>query len=141
MEDGTLPSMMDRKHTPMNALQQLIADYLADHPGETYSSIARRGDMSKQNVQAIATKKAYKQSVLQDTIPALARGLETSESVVRAAAADAAGFGIEGLRQGDETLLVAQYRDLDPRDAEELQRRLRYLAAEARERRARETGE
>lgn len=132
---------MDRKHRPVNALQQLIADYLADHPGESYTSIANRGELPKQTVQSLATKATPRQTPRPDTISRLARGLQTSESVVRHAAGEAAGFGIEGLQAGDETLLIAEFRDLDEQSRADLQRRLRYLAAEARERRRSESGE
>ena len=57
----------------MNALQKLIADYLADNPGENYSTIARRGDMPRTTVYSLATKEERRQTPHPDTIRQLAK--------------------------------------------------------------------
>ena len=81
----------------MNALQQLIADYKADHPDESYASIARRGStvdhiIPRQTVYSAATTERLRQTPHLKTIEGLARGMEMPVAIVAAAAADAAGY-------------------------------------------------
>lgn len=136
--NGSMPTVMDRtrKHRPMNDLQKLIADYLADHHGETYSSIARRGGMSRSTVYSAATVEKRKQTLQPDTIAGLAKGMGMRESVVRAAAGNAAGYNA-GVPQDMDTeegrLIVAAFHDLDDERKRELARRARFLLAEMRE--------
>jgi hypothetical protein len=122
----------------VNALQQLIADYLADNPGETYSSIARRGELPRQTVHALAKKAAPRQTPHPDTIAGLARGLQVSEEVVRRAAGEAAGYGktvtTEHLSAHGRTI-VESASQLDPERQEALARRARALLREMQEER------
>lgn len=103
----------------LNALQQLIADYLADHPVESYSSIARRaGDgMPRQTVHAIAKKGDVRQTNQPRTIERLARGMDMEESRVRAAAGLAAGFavgvGADQFQSPSAQLLMQAIAELD----------------------------
>lgn len=123
----------------MNALQQLIADYLADHPGETFSSIARRGGISKQTVQATARRASSKQTPHPATITGLARGMNKPESEVRAAAAAAAGYAngttTSELKSDQDRLIVEALSELDAERLEILRRRARFLLEEQREER------
>jgi len=119
----------------MNALQQLIADYLRDHPGETFASIARRGGMPRQTVYAIAKRKRPRQTPRLETIRALAKGLETQEQTVRAAVGLASGYsGIERASQ-DEAMLLEMFRSLDDERREAVLRRARSMLAEVNEER------
>lgn len=135
---GTLSPVMDRKrtHKPMNDLQRLIAEYLADNPGETYSSIARRGGMSRSTVYSAATVEARTQSPFSSTIKGLAKGMRMSEERVRIAAGAAAGYKVEvpaELDSEEGRLIVAAFADLDDERKRELARRARFLLQEMRE--------
>jgi hypothetical protein len=125
-----------RKHTPMNALQRLIADYLADNPGENYSTIARRAGMPRSTVYSLATVEKRKQTSQPETIRNLAKGMQMAERVVRQAAGDAAGYQA-GVPQEMDTeegrLLISAFHDLDDQRKRELARRARFLLAEMRE--------
>jgi DNA invertase Pin-like site-specific DNA recombinase len=120
----------------MNALQQLIADYLADNPGESYSSIARRGGISRQTVWATARRESSRQTPHPDTVAGLAKGMEMPESRVRAAAGMAAGY--PGTVTSEITtergrLIAEALNELDEERLESLARRARHLLAEMRE--------
>lgn len=124
------------------SLQTLIADYLRDHPGETYSSIARRGstpehELPRSTVHALATREYKRQAPRPETIKALARGLETTEQRVREVAGISAGFGpAETAHDNPEIqLLLSTVRDLDPERMEAVLRRARLLHEEMLEER------
>lgn len=120
----------------MNALQRVIADYLADNPGENYSSIARRGNMSRSTVHSLATVEKRRQTPNPQTIESLARGMSMSVSNVRKAAGDAAGYKVDvpaELDSEEGRLIVAAFQDLDDERKRELARRARFLLAEMRE--------
>lgn len=120
----------------MNALQQLIADYLADNPDETYSSIARRGDMPKNTVWATAKREASRQTPHPDTIAGLARGMNMPEERVRSAAGLAAGYPstVSSQIKTERGQLIAEALNaLDDERLEILARRARFLLAEQRE--------
>lgn len=121
----------------MNALQQLIADYLRDHPGETYASIGRRGGVSRQTVQSAATTERRKQSIHEHTIKALAKGMGLPEHRVHAAAGDAAGYrsGVPDEIDTPSALLMWEaYGQLDETRRRELEARARFLLDEQRSR-------
>ena len=120
----------------MNALQKLMADYLADHPNESYASIARRAGMSRSTVYSLATKEERRQTPHPDTIKKLAKGMDMLESVVRAAAGDAAGYKSttsSELTSEQARLIVEAASHLDQERLEALARRARHLLAEMRE--------
>lgn len=120
----------------MNALQRVIADYLADNPGENYSSIARRGSMSRSTVHSLATVEKRRQTPNPETIKSLARGMGMSEASVRKAAGDAAGYKIDvpaELDSEEGRLIVAAFQDLDDERKRDLARRARFLLQEMRE--------
>lgn len=141
---GRIPPVMDARRTrrPMNALQKLIFDYLADNPDENYSTIARRAGMSRSTVYSLATKQERRQTPHPDTIKALARGMGMPESVVRAAAGDAAGYhgANNEIQSGRGRLVVEAASLLDDERLEALARRARYLLAEMREEQGDESG-
>lgn len=135
---GKIASVMDarRTHQPMNALQKVIQDFLADNPGENYSTIARRGGMSRSTVHSLATVEKRRQTPNPETIKSLARGMNMSEASVRKAAGDAAGYKIDVPFQMDSEegrLIVAAFADLDDERKRDLARRARFLLAEMRE--------
>lgn len=120
----------------MNALQQLIADYLSDNPSESYSSIARRGGLPRQTIWAVARRTSSRQTPHPDTIDGLARGMQMPETRVRAAAGLAAGYpGSSGQEFTTERgrLIAEALGELDPERLEVLARRARHLLAEMRE--------
>ena len=119
----------------MNSLQKLIADYLADNPGENYSTIARRGGMSRSTVYSAATVERRTQTPQQATIRGLAKGMGMPESMVSAAAGDAAGYrGVTSeLTTEQARLIVEAASHLDQERLESLARRARHLLAEMRE--------
>lgn len=120
----------------MNALQQLIADYLDDNPGESYSSIARRGGLPRQTVWAIAKRESSRQTPHPDTIDGLAKGMEMPESRVRSAAGLAAGYPgtVSSEFKTERGQLIAEALNaLDDERLEILARRARFLLAEQQE--------
>lgn len=127
-------SVVDRWE-PVNALQRLIADYISDHPGESYASIARRGRMPRQTVYALAKRGKARQTPRPDTLEALARGLQSPLSVVRAADGMTAGYGEDLAHMTDERmrLLIATLSALDEERLASAERRARSLLAEQRE--------
>jgi len=135
---GKIASVMDarRTHQPINALQKVIQDFLADNPGENYSTIARRGGMSRSTVHSLATVEKRRQTPNPETIKSLASGMNMSEDTVRKAAGDAAGYKIDVPFEMDSEegrLIVAAFQDLDDERKRELARRARFLLAEMRE--------
>lgn len=128
----------------MNALQQLIADYIEDNPRENLSSIGRRGGLPRQTVWSLANKPSAKQTPHPDTIKRLAKGMPgIPESVIRAAAGSAAGYESTSVEIGDEEelMMVESFRTLDDERKQVLRRRLRHLMAEMREEREAGAGE
>jgi hypothetical protein len=134
---GRISPVMDARRTrrPMNSLQKLIADYLADNHGENYSTIARRGGLPRSTVYSLATKEERRQTPHPETIRKLAKGMSMVESVVKAAAGDAAGYRSVSSELGTERarLIVEAASHLDDERLEALARRARHLLAEMRE--------
>lgn len=119
----------------MNALQQLIQDYLDEHPGETYVSIAARASlpddpMPWQTVQALHKRARAKQTPRPATLRRLARGLGVSEDRIKAAAASTAGYGGPSADRPDLELLMATVAELDPERLDAVARRARSLHEE-----------
>jgi transcriptional regulator with XRE-family HTH domain len=137
IEGGKLPAVTDGSGwKPMNALQQLIADYLADHPGENLSTIARRGGLSRQTVQGIARRSKSRQTPQVQTLEGLAKGMNKPISEVRAAAGIAAGFGgtVTSEIKSDRGRLIAEaLSELSEERLEFLARRARLLLEEQRQ--------
>lgn len=124
----------------MNALQELIASYLRDHPGEDYASIGRRGGLSRQTVRDNATKETRRQTPHPDTIAGLARGMNLPVEMVKAAAREAAGYQSlrpDEINTPEAVLMWEAYGLLDDERRAELEARARHLLAEQQELRAR----
>lgn len=119
----------------MNALQRLIADYLGEHPEETFSSIARRANMPRQTVQALARRSKVRAAPRTATIEALARGMNMDVDLVKVAAGLTAGYGQGTAALEDERvrMLVEMTAELDEEKFTALMRRARALMEEARE--------
>lgn len=127
----------------MNALQQLIADYLRDHPGESYATIGRRGGISRQTVQSNATTERRRQTPHPATLEALAKGMGMSLETVKAAAREAAGYHAllpDEVNTPGGLLMWEAYGRLDDARRHELEARARYLLDE-HEREQRSRGE
>lgn len=120
----------------MNAVQRLIQSYIDEHPGESYASIARRAGMPRQTVYALAKRSQARQTPRPDTIKKLAKGLGTSEAVVRAAAGATAGYAAESNHGTQEIvseqrrLLIAVLDELDAERLAAVERRARALHQE-----------
>ena len=117
----------------MNALQQLIADYLRDHPGESYASIARRGGTYRQTVQSLATKEERRQTPQEHTVKALAKGMGLPLEMVKAAAREAAGYSAiipDEITTPGGVLMWEAYGQLDDARRHELEARARFLLEE-----------
>ena len=128
----------------MNDLQRLIDDYLRDNPEESYASIARRGDIPRQTVWALAKKESARQTPHPTTIAGLARGMGKSEDEVRRAAGQAAGYPTtvtSELTTDRGRMIAVALSELDAERLEILARRARFLLAEQREEQASENGE
>lgn len=118
----------------MNALQQLIADYLDDHPGENYSTIARRGGIPRQTVQALARRERSRQTPRPHSLEGLARGMGVSIDTVRQAAGLAAGYGLDSSIDDERVrMLLGTVSELDTERLEAVFRRARALLDEQRE--------
>jgi hypothetical protein len=120
----------------MNALQKLIVDYLADNPGENYSTIARRGELPRTTVHSLATTESRKQTPQPETIERLAKGMGMSVPRVRMAAADAAGYRPDVPQEMDTQegrLIVAAWHGINDERKRDLARRARLLLAEQQE--------
>lgn len=109
----------------MNRLQRLIRDYLDSHPGETLTSIAKRGGVPKSTVQNIASTEQRRQTPYPDTIKGLAKGLGLSFEEVKAAAGDAAGYGAS---TGERDRLLVELEEYAAPLTEDRRRELIALA-------------
>lgn len=119
----------------MNALQRLIRDWIADHPGTGgYAGIARRGGLKAGTVQAIATRPRKRQLTTREQLVGLAQGMGLPFEVVEDAARIAAGGSVgvvDVSGDGDRVaLIVATTRHLSPERQDELLRRAQFLLEE-----------
>jgi hypothetical protein len=132
---GMVPGVMAEGWRPMNALQQLIHDYLQDHPDENYSTIALRGGIPRQTVQALARRERARVTPRPASLEGLAKGMNMSLEVVRQAAGMSAGYGLGTAELADERmrLLVGTVGELDDERMEAVFRRARMLLEEQRE--------
>jgi transcriptional regulator with XRE-family HTH domain len=76
---------------PMGLLQRLIAERLLER-GWSYGDVARRGGLARSTLYALATTRSLVTPLRAATIDALARGLEVPAILVRAVAAESAGY-------------------------------------------------
>jgi transcriptional regulator with XRE-family HTH domain len=83
--------ILDRKAPTMNPLQRIIEERRAELR-LSYGDIAKRGGLSKSRVHQLATREDWVTSPHPELLDRLALGLNLPATVVRAAAAEAAGL-------------------------------------------------
>jgi transcriptional regulator with XRE-family HTH domain len=108
----------------MNALQRLIKSRMAELD-LTFPEVERRGGPPQNTVWALVQKKVHKQPPRRATLEKLAKGLDLPLDVVRAAAAEAAGYRLEEvtttLEAAEDVRIVAQAMgQLDAQDRAKL---------------------
>ena len=81
----------------MNALQQLIQDWIDAEPGRSVRVLAKQADMSHNTIYAILQRQDPAGMPRRETLEALARGLRLPVATVQEAAAEAAGFNVAEL--------------------------------------------
>ena len=102
----------------LNPLQRLIQERLREREW-SYGQVARRGGMSRSTVFYLADTAQLTRPPRPDTLDGLARGLDLPISVVRAAAAEAAGLHYYGEVPGVDSeisALIASLEELTPED-------------------------
>ncbi|GAB1644522.1 helix-turn-helix domain-containing protein [Krasilnikovia sp. MM14-A1259] len=101
----------------MNPLQQLIRDRMTER-GWSYADVARRGGIPRSTVHHLATAEQLRRPPHSTTLEGLAEGLTIPVSVVREAAASAAGLAAwqESAIDPELKLLVAALTQLDADD-------------------------
>jgi hypothetical protein len=80
----------------MNALQRLILGRMSELD-LTFAEVGRRGDIPSNTVWVLTKKLKHRQPPRAQTLERLAKGLDLPLDVVRAAAAEAAGYRLEDL--------------------------------------------
>lgn len=79
----------------MNALQQLIQDWLDADPANTVGLLAHRGGISRNTVYAIMGRDTPAGLPRRSTLEGIAKGIGQPVAVVREAASRAAGFSVD----------------------------------------------
>jgi transcriptional regulator with XRE-family HTH domain len=106
----------------MNALSRLIRARLAELD-ISYAEAGRRGGMPGNTISALALRGQHKQTPRPATLSGLAKALDVPLEVVRAAAAEAAGYHLEEI-EGDlatgsrARIVVARMQEMNERDQE-----------------------
>lgn len=109
-------SVRPARPTEPTALQLLITDRMRERAW-SYGSVARRGGMPRSTVHHLATTASLVRPPRPDTLEALARGLELPLTLVRDAAAKAAGLHVDVVSVDPETaVLIASLEELTPED-------------------------
>lgn len=99
-------------------LGQLIRDRLRERDW-SYGTVARRGELARSTVSYLASAQHLSRPPRPDTLDRLARGLDLPISIVRAAAAEAAGLHYYGEVPGvdrETSYLIASIEELTPAD-------------------------
>jgi hypothetical protein len=119
---------------PMDALQRLIHERMRELR-RSYGDVARLGGLSRSTVHHLATTHGRAGRLPNPvTLERLAAGLDLPLSVVRAAAASAAGFVLDS-QDGDDPeidVLVASLVRLSPADRQHVAALVRSLLAAAK---------
>jgi len=129
----------------MNALQQLIRGYLDDHPGEGYSSIARRAsealgrdkehEVPRQTIASVAGRRFPKKLPDAATLEILALGMHLPLGVVQEAAVLSLGHvPMSEMVDDDSQAIIVSWRAMTKAGRADLERRARYIIAEEEER-------
>ncbi|WP_345503448.1 hypothetical protein [Pedococcus ginsenosidimutans] len=112
-------------------------EWVDRHPGENWSTIARRAGMPRSTVHDWATRETRRQTPNPATLERLLVGMPGVDPIeLRQAAADAAGYRFEMPDEANTPegrLLVTTFSKLDDRRREELCARARYLFQEMTE--------
>lgn len=119
---------------PMNAMQRLIRQRMAELD-LSFAEVGRRGDIPQNTVWRLANKVQHRQPPRAQTLERLARGLDLPLDVVRAAAADAAGYRLEEINTTleaaeDVRIVVAAMSELSAADRAKLRRMAQMFAEE-----------
>lgn len=122
---------------PMNAMQRLIRTRMAELD-LSFAEVGRRGGIPPNTVWALAKKSRHRQPPRAQTLERLARGLDLPLDVVRAAAADAAGYRLEEVSTTleaaeDVRIVVAAMAELSAADRAKLRRMAQMFADEMRD--------
>jgi transcriptional regulator with XRE-family HTH domain len=118
---------------PQDALQRLIHERMRELR-RSYGDVARRGGLSRSTVHYLATHGRSGRLPNPSTLERLALGLDLPLSVVRAAAASAAGFVLDS-QAGDDPeidVLVASLVRLSPADRQHVAALVRSMLAAAK---------
>lgn len=116
----------------MNPLQELIRRRMAERAW-TYADIARRGRLPRSTVHHLANNAHPSRPPHPHTLTRLADGLELPPELVRAAAAEAAGYEVPAAVAQDPelALLVADLGRLAPEQLRGVAAYVRALLAES----------
>lgn len=106
----------------MNALSQLIQDWLDADPSHSVGVLAKRGDISRNTVYAILNRTEPAGLPRRDTLRALAKGMGVPMRTLEEAAAQAAGYRVEALDSDSQEVAawVALLGELSPERRTEL---------------------
>lgn len=118
--------------SPMDALQRLIHDRMRELH-YSYGDVARLGKLPRSTVHHLATHGRSGRLPNPATLEHLATGLDLPLSVVRAAAASAAGFVLDSQASEDPEIdvLVASLVQLSPADRRHVAALVRSMLARA----------
>lgn len=114
-----------------NALQRIIRERM-NEMGWTFEDVERRGGPSHSTLYSIVSVKQFKSAPRHATLQKLARGLDLPLDILRSAAGQAAGYGLESVPTTLESarglrVIAATFDKLDPsrqRTAERIMRAL-----------------
>ena len=118
--------------SPMDALQRLIHERMRQLH-YSYGDVARLGELPRSTVHHLATHGRSGRLPNPATLEHLAAGLDLPLSVVRAAAASAAGFVLDSQASEDPKIdvLVASLVQLSPADRRHVAALVRSMLARA----------
>ncbi len=118
--------------SPMDALQRLIHERMRQLH-YSYGDVARLGELPRSTVHHLATHGRSGRLPNPATLEHLAAGLDLPLSVVRAAAASAAGFVLDSQASEDPEIdvLVASLVQLSPADRRHVAALVRSMLARA----------
>jgi HEAT repeat protein len=119
-------------HAPMDALQRLIHDRMRELH-YSYGDVARLGKLPRSTVHHLATHGRSGRLPHPATLERLAAGLDLPLSVIRAAAASAAGLILESQASVNPEIdvLVASLERLSPADRRHVAALVRSMLARA----------
>lgn len=106
----------------MNALQQLIQDWIDAEPGRSVGVLATRAKMPRNTIYAILDRAAPAGMPRDVTLEKLARGMGVPLSMVKEAAASAAGYRVNELDPESQEIQawLAMLGELPPQRRSEL---------------------